>query len=404
MIKLLPLSETLTALRKTSCPNCRGRRIENFFNVRHAPSKSLITIKNRRDALAIPRRKISLAFCNDCGFIFNSTFDRSLDHYTQGYEDQQGFSGTFRKFLTEVSGRVIEKYQVFNKDIIEIGCGKGDFLSLICELGNNRGIGIDPAYVPGRLSSNPNLKFIREFYSVGHRHLPKDLISCRHTLEHIPLTHEFISTVRRSIGGDEKVILFFEVPNVTRILKVQAFWDIFYEHCSYFSPGSLARLFRQNYFEVLDLYLEYDNQYLFIEARPVSEKSTRVHPLEESVDKLRASLSDFTEKIGKQLSVWRERLIRFQRDHKTVVIWGGGSKSVGFLTQFDDLKLIRHVVDINPHMQGNFIPGIGIQYISPDALKEVQPDIVLVMNGVYREEIRKMLNERDLFPELICLD
>jgi hypothetical protein len=55
-------------------------------------------------------------------------------------------------------------------------------------------------------------------------------------------------------------------------------------------------------------------------------------------------------------------------------------------------------------MQGNFIPGIGIQYISPDALKELQPDVVLIMNGIYRREIGKMLEERGLQPELICLE
>ena len=41
-----------------------------------------------------------------------------------------------------------------------------------------------------------------------------------------------------------------------------------YEHVSYFSPGSLARLFRATGFEPLVLELEYDDQYILIEARP----------------------------------------------------------------------------------------------------------------------------------------
>ncbi len=303
-----------------------------------------------------------------------------------------------------MSKRVIEKYNVVGKDIVEIGCGKGDFLSLVCELGHNRGIGIDPAFVPGRIAPNPDLKFIPEFYSVKHRNLPKDMITCRHTLEHIPLVNKFLATVRRSITDHKEVTVFFEVPNVVRILEVQAFWDIFYEHCSYFSPGSLARLFKRNHFEILDLYLEYDRQYLFVEARPVHEESNVMHPREENVDELKSHVDEFVVKINKHLSSWRERLSRFKGDQKNVVVWGGGSKSVGFLSHFDDLKLIRHVVDINPHMQGNFIPGIGIQYISPDSLKSVKPDIILIMNGVYREEIKKMLDERELHPELICLE
>jgi hypothetical protein len=230
------------------------------------------------------------------------------------------------------------------------------------------------------------------------------MITCRHTLEHIPFTNKFLSTVRKSIPDNKNVTVFFEVPNVVRILAIPAFWDIFYEHCSYFSPGSLARLFRRNHFEVLDLYLEYDKQYLFIEARPAPNASTPVHPLEESVEELKQHIDEFVVKINQHLSYWRSRLLQYKEEGKSVVIWGGGSKSVGFLSQFDDLKLIRNVVDINPHMQGNFIPGIGIQYISPDQLKEIKPDVILIMNGIYKREISKMLEDRGLQPELVSLE
>jgi GH35 family endo-1,4-beta-xylanase len=67
------------------------------------------------------------------------------------------------------------------------------------------------------------------------------------------------------------------------------------------------------------------------------------------------------------------------------------------------MKVIKHVVDINPHMQGNYIPGIGIQYVHPKILHLFKPDTIIIMNAVYKTEIEKMLTEMDLFPELICL-
>lgn len=390
-------------MKHTACPNCRQSDFEDFFEIRNAPVHSLVTIKDREEALEIPRKDITLAFCNHCGFIFNSSFDTSLDYYTQGYEDQQGFSPTFVKFLTGVTQKFIDRYDIKNKEVIEIGCGKGDFISLISELGNNKGIGIDPAWVPGRTKENPNVRFIKEFYSEKHGDLKADCISCRHTLEHIHDTYGFMETIRKSIRDNQKVVLFFEVPSIVRILQIQAFWDIFYEHCTYMSPGSLGRLFRMTGFEVLDMYLEYDNQYLFIEAKPVEGTSGKVHPLEESVEDLKQLTLEFVRKINLQLGEWRNRLAGFKQEGKKVVIWGGGSKSVGFLTQFDDIGIIEHVVDINPHMHGNFIPGIGKQYVSPDFLTDYKPDVVIIMNSVYMEEIRKMLNERGLDPELLGL-
>ena len=385
------------------CTNCHSTKVENFFVLKNAPVQSIVTIKSYEEAIAVPKKDLTLAFCNNCGFIFNSTFDTSLDMYTKGYEDQQGFSKTWVNFITDVTERFIEKYNIRGKNVIEIGCGKGDFLQIICKLGDNKGVGIDPAYVPGRLEENPNLNFIREFYAEKHGEIPADVITCRHTMEHIHDNFTFVKTIRESIKDDKDVVVFIEVPSIVRILKINAFWDIFYEHCSYFSPGSLARLFRMNRFKVLDNYLEYDEQYLFLEAMPVDQISDDVHPLEESVDELKGLVDKFVTNVNNELGRWKNRLLKMKDENKKVVVWGGGSKSVGFLTHFNDLNVIEHVVDINPHMQGNYIPGIGIQYKAPDFLKQYQPDTVIIMNGVYEKEIGKSLMEMNLNPELISL-
>ncbi len=390
-------------MKHAACPTCRGKDLEDFFTIHNAPTQSLVTIKEREKALAIPRQDIVLTFCNSCGFIFNSAFDTTIDYYTQGYEDQQGFSPTFVKFITGVTERFIDKYGIRGKRVVEIGCGKGDFIRLISRLGGNRGVGIDPAWVPGRGEDVPDVEFIKEFYSARHGDIHADCITCRHTLEHIHDTGGFLRTIRASIREGEAPVLFFEVPSIVRILDIQAFWDIFYEHCTYLGPGSMARLFRLAGFEVLDMYLEYGDQYLFIEARPCDVPSTRTHPLEESIGELKAKTTFFVEQINRQLAQWRERLEGYKAAGRKVVVWGGGSKSVGFLTQFADLGAIAHVCDINPHMQGNYIPGIGMQYVGPAFLEEFKPDVVIVMNSVYMEEIRKDLAGRGLHPEMLGL-
>lgn len=389
-------------MKQTVCPCCQSADLEGFFTIRNAPTQSLVTIKNREEALAVPRKDIALTFCNGCGFIFNSEFDTTIDYFTQGYEDQQGFSPTFVKFLTGVSERFIEKYDMQGKQVVEIGCGKGDYLRLFCKAGGNTGVGIDPAYVPGRGEAVEGVSFLKEFYSEQHGELKPDCITCRHTLEHIHNPYGFLETIRTSIKDSEPHV-FFEVPCIVRILDIQAFWDIFYEHCTYLSPGSAARLFRRCGFEVLDMYLEYDNQYLFIEAKPVGTPPDKIHPMEESVEELKAKTKQFVEKINTQLGEWRAKLEQFKAEGKKVVVWGGGSKSVGFLTQFDDIDVIEHVCDINPHMKGNYIPGIGKQYVTPDFLETYKPDVVIVMNSVYMDEIQQSLAERGLHPEMLGL-
>ena len=78
--------------------------------------------------------------------------------------------------------------------------------------------------------------FVKDFYSEKYSAYKADFVCCKMTLEHIHQTGEFIGTVRRSIGDVSDTVVFFQIPEVTRILRDCAFEDIYYEHCSYFSP------------------------------------------------------------------------------------------------------------------------------------------------------------------------
>jgi SAM-dependent methyltransferase len=306
------------------------------------------------------------------------------------------------EYLKKISLGLIDRYHLKGKTLLEIGCGKGDFINLLVELNEGKGIGVDPAYEVGR-QNNPNLTFYKDFYSLDHGKLAADFICCRHTLEHIHGTQEFLRLIRNSLGDQTDKVIFFEIPQITRILDIQAFWDIYYEHCSYFSAGSLARLFRSTGYEILDLHLDYNDQYLLIEAKPSKVPSTKTFSIEESIDEQKKRVDNFKVKIQQQLGDWRQKLEVLKKKGSKVVVWGGGSKSVGFLTNFADLEVIEYVVDINPHMENNFIPGIGKKYVQPKFLKDYKPDAVIIMNGIYKEEITKTLHEMDVYPEVFAL-
>ncbi|MGD1921994.1 MAG: class I SAM-dependent methyltransferase [Pleurocapsa sp.] len=390
-----------------------------FYEVRDVPVHSCLMMSSREEALNFPCEDVVLGFCNSCGFITNIEFDPHWSAYAPNSEDQQSFSPTFNNFARNLVQKLLKKYNLQGKNILEIGCSKGDFLLLLCELGNNYGVGIDPSVVPGRVESEAasRVKFIQDYYGEHHAEYVGDFICCRHTLEHIQPTAEFISTVRKSIG-DRLVPFFLEIPDNTRVLKDLAFEDIYYEHCSYFSPGALARLFRACGFEVVDLYRDYGEQYLFIEALPTNIPDSKIHlyghltgvrqpqnpcPLEETVAEVAQDVRHFVSNIEAKLNYWKQYLEIAQSKQEKVVVWGSGSKCVAFLTTLDTADKIQYVVDINPHRHGRFIPGVGKQIMSPQFLQEYQPDRVIVMNSIYRDEIKQMLDEMNLSPEVIAL-
>ena len=387
------------------CSNCGTQAMSIFYEARNVPVSSCLMMSTQQEAVRFPKRDIILGFCEECGFISNVAFDPSAVDYSSIYEDQQCFSPTFNTFAQDLAKRLIEKYNLHGKAILEIGCGKGDFLTLLCELGHNRGVGIDPAYVEDRIHSkaSDSMTFIRDYYSERYANYHGDMVCCRHTIEHIHNTAEFVSSMRRSIGNRLDTIVFFEVPDVTRVLSEIAFWDIYYEHCSYFSPGSLARLFRSCEFEVIDLSKDFGDQYLLIEARPVNEASGKVHGSEESVEEMAKYVEYFSAHYPDKLDQWKDRLQQIEADGKRAVVWGSGSKCVSFMATIGVKDEIEHVVDINPYRHGKFLPGVGKKIMPPEFLKKYQPDVTIVMNPIYCDEIRQMLDDMGVTTEVLSI-
>lgn len=390
--------------KEYSCPSCGASGMQSFYMQSSVPANSCILLANPQEAIDYPRGEIDLCFCSECGFISNMAFDNKLTEYSGRYEETQGFSGTFNKFHKALATRLIERHDLHNKDVLEIGCGKGEFITLLSELGNNRGVGFDPGYIADRNTSETakeNVTFITDFYSEKYKDYKADFICCKMTLEHIHPTSDFIETVRRSIGDRSDTMVFFQIPEATRILKDCAFEDIYYEHCSYFSPGSLARLFRRSGFEVLRVETEYDDQYLTIEAKPSNGEKIDPLPEEDDLKKLRELVGTFPARLEQKYAQWRQRLSQLKEDGKKVVLWGSGSKGVSFLTSMDVGDQIEYVVDINPYRHGYFMSGTGQEIVAPEFLKEYQPDAVIVMNAIYCEEIGQDLAKMGLSPEMI---
>ena len=388
-----------------NCPACGHGDLQIFHSQDDVPVHSCLLLDHVDDARRFPTATLRLGFCGACGFITNTAFDADLHSYSTRYEETQGYSARFQAFARELAGRWVDRHDLRGKDVVEIGCGKGEFLELVCAIGGNRGVGIDPSYVPGRLQSAvaDDMTFIQDFYSEEHFGLPADAIICRHTLEHIHPVGDFMRTLRAGIGDRTDTIVLFELPDVLRVLRETAFWDVYYEHCSYFSLGSLARLFRATGFDVLDLALDFDDQYLLIEARPSTGAGQGPLPGEDDLEELSKAVEHFQQSFARNVVEWRRDLLGGRERGRRTVVWGSGSKGVAYLNTLGVADEIEYVVDINPHKQGMFMAGTGHRIVAPEFLASYQPELVVVMNRIYEDEIQRALDELGVGAELIAV-
>jgi SAM-dependent methyltransferase len=371
-----------------SCAACGGMQVEIVHRLRGVPVNSCILVDDRDAALAFPRGDIALGFCGTCGFIGNTAFEPSRIEYSASYEETQAYSPRFREFADLLARELVERHDLHEREILEVGCGKGEFLALLCEIGPNRGIGIDPSFHDGRLESPAlsRMRFVRDFFDEHHVSLTGDLVVCRHTLEHIGPVRDFVGLLRASAGGRGGSAVFVEVPDVLRVLREVAFWDIYYEHCSYFSAGSLSRLFDASDLGVERVERVFDDQYLLLTAWPgASGRQPDRDVTPESVEELWAEVEAFRRRYEAQIDQWRDVLER-RRDRR-IAVWGSGSKAVAWLTTLGVGDAVTEVVDINPHKAGKFLAGTGHEIVLPERLRQDPPDTVIIMNPIYREEI-----------------
>jgi len=390
---------------KDNCPICDSEDISILIETTDVPINCNRLYLTFEDAIKSSRGNLRLAFCYCCGHLFNTRFDPELTEYAPGYENALHFSPRFQEYAELLAHTLVQRYNLYEKQIIEIGCGNGFFLNMLCSLGNNRGIGFDPSFNSDLANDTAGYNFtvIQDYYSEKYSNYKADLICCRHVLEHIKFPKDLLATVHQANDHGDATAMFFEVPNLMFTLKGLGIWDLIYEHCHYFSKKSLARLFSSCGFQIVELYEKFEGQFLGIEVETAQNHSSTGDDFLTSTFSMNNYVTTFAEKYKNKVSYWKHHLEDMKRENNRAAIWGGGSKGTTFLNVLGISDQIRYVIDINPRKHGSYVACTGQRIMPPTFLKELRPDTILVMNPIYLKEIERTTSELGVNARLISV-
>ena len=361
--KLELLSET-RLMTKSNCDACGSANIYTVYDLPRIPIFQNRLFPVHAQALEALAAEVELMACLNCGLVFNGKFDSSLMDYNSDYQNAQDHSPHFRSYLDEIADSILARLKPGDK-VVEVGCGKGYFLDVLRLRGVNA-VGFDPAY-----EGDANYVTKEYFNSKTAKGQPVDAIVMRHTLEHIEAPYNFLLKMKKFLPAD--TLIFIEVPRFEWIVEHRAFWDIFHEHCNYFTEDFFNTIFSDKAY-VKPVFF---GHYMLVSARigDIVEKIIpRRHPL-------------YKNTIGALIPHYRAIVSKSRRN----LVWGAGAKGVSFVNLLDpEAAHIEAVIDINVRKQGNFTPLTGHACVAPASIdweSLTEKDHLWIMNGNYSHEI-----------------
>lgn len=320
----------------------------------------------------------------------NAAFDSARICYDEDYQNNQNVSASFEQHTRDVLD-ILKAMLPRGSVLVEVGCGKGEFLELVQADGYFQITGYDGAYE----GNNPAVE--KRFLEPSDR-VEADLVVLRHVLEHIQQPHEFLQLLQTVFGDSD---IYIEVPEFDWIREHQAFFDITYEHVNYFTTAALAKLFvAPKQAGVL-----FGEQYQYIVA-DLAGLDIGGYGGAYGNDANWSTL-DFGELFPSLLTVIEK--LGAASSNRSIYVWGAATKGVMFCHHLGRLRRelfqrVRAAVDINPMKAGRYMPSshlpiLGVESFCREARGD---DLIVIMNPNYKQEIVAELHDRGL-RELVYL-
>lgn len=372
-----------------NCPSCGKATSTDFFAIPAVPVTGASVFATAEEARNLPSGRIQLAHCAHCGFVYNRVFDPRLGEIGAQYESSQAASAHFGSFAKSLAQDWVTRYRLTGKTVLEVGCGGGDFLRQLVKCGVGKAIGIDPLADGAGKARTPGIELIARSFDITQAHLAADALVCRHTLEHIQEVHGFLSLVRDWAAADPQRVVLFEIPDAERVFAERAFWDIYYEHCNYFTEQTATNAFVLAGLEVTRIARVYDDQYLIVEARARSRAEPAGALLTQA--DLLPGYREFAEDVRVAIDACQAALRHLRQQQRPLILWQGAAKTVGFMSALHDPTVVDGAVDLSPQRQGKYLPGSGLPVYAPEELRRLSPKFVVLMNPVYLDEVRAQI-------------
>jgi SAM-dependent methyltransferase len=308
--------------------------------------------------------------CNQCGLVQHNSEPVS---YYKDVIRAVAYSPEMKIFRLQQFKNFLNFNQLWDKNILEIGSGKGEYLDLFNEAGATRLYGLENSLQSFKILDDKKYNSRRGFLDdkfINNWELSFDAIVSFNFVEHWPDLQTGLKNIKNLLSDDG--IGLIEVPNFDHMLRNKIYTEFTADHIFYFTEKTFRNALQSVGFEIISMGSVWKDYIL--SATVKKRQKINIREMIESKKKNTFELVNF-------LSTY----------DGSVVVWGAGHQALSIMAMIRADSFIEYVVDSAPFKQGKFCPVTGLEIFSPMQLKVDCPKCIVVMGAAYSDEIVRII-------------
>jgi len=285
------------------------------------------------------------------------------------------FSNEMRAFRKNQFRDFVARYSLEGKKVIEVGCGRGEFMKIMNECGAEA-YGLEYSEDSVRSCIENGLRTFRGYVESADWKAPGapfDAFYVLNFLEHMPDPNSVLGGICNSLR--DGAVGLVEVPNFDMILRTKLFSEFISDHLFYFTRNSLNCLLSLNGFEIIESREVWHDYVISSVVRKRGKPD--VADFDAGLARVRGQLDAFVASYGRG----------------RVAIWGAGHQALTMIAMAGLAGKIRYVVDSAPFKQGRYTPVTHIPIVSPQTLESDPVDAIVVMAASYSDEVAVLIRQ-----------
>ncbi|MEK7722688.1 MAG: methyltransferase domain-containing protein [Elusimicrobiota bacterium] len=321
---------------------------------------------------------LTVCQCSGCGLV---QLDNEPVPYYKEVIRAAAVSAVIKDIKTRQLAGFIRKYSLQGKKIIEVGCGRGEFLELLRTL-DVAACGLEYSESAAAHCVKNGLKVSRGYPDSGTGTLaggPFDAFLLLMFLEHMPDPDSALKAIRDNLT--DGAVGLVEVPNFDMMLRNKLFSEFIGDHLLYFSRETLRTTLNLNGFEVIECGELRDGYVISAVVRKRGKLD--ISGFYDQQTRIAAGINEYIGRFGE----------------KKVAIWGAGHQALAIIALAKIQDKIRYVVDAAPFKQGKYTPATHLPVVAPETLRADPVEAVIVMAASYSDEVVGILR-REFSPAM----